>query len=533
MATSQVISNLVGGSNRGKFPKTCGSELSVNMYRAANGKVPYQESMPGLKMVRQIGGKCRGVFVTTRGLADIHSPEDMYVAMGNRLMRVTEDTATKVLTLANNGLSVTFAETGGPRAMLLVCDGSGLFAVDLETGDWKQVQLPAAVNGNGETIRPTHVAVVNGAIVVNDVESGYVYYSNPYPLANDTREVFDLQDGQVQYEPDGITVKKKTVDSFLYCFYDDYGTQQFFLSESSSDNINGLVSVGQYLYVFGSKSAEIYSYLGEQYNTWSRVSFTTQTAFGLEAPDSLAVNGNTVTFIASGHQYGKCVMAAVGTQFTRISEDWLDEKLDSEDTTSCRAFTYAHGGHSFYVLQLDTLGQTWCYDGEFKEWHQRCSRSYVSGLEIQWRVRGLGYWHEKFYAFTGDGGMYLFGPTYWWEDYPQRKKVPVVRHRQTPAIMSDNRPFIIEEVAIECNSGSCPDQMADPKVLLEVSKDGGETYGNVRTAAFGKTGHFSHRVRFHALGMVRQAVLRVTFSEPMDFVITDCDIRAGKTGAMI
>ena len=49
MATSQVISNLVGGSNRGKFPKTCGSELSVNMYRAANGKVPYQESMPGLK----------------------------------------------------------------------------------------------------------------------------------------------------------------------------------------------------------------------------------------------------------------------------------------------------------------------------------------------------------------------------------------------------------------------------------------------------------------------------------------------------
>jgi hypothetical protein len=33
--------------------------------------------------------------------------------------------------------------------------------------------------------------------------------------------------------------------------------------------------------------------------------------------------------------------------------------------------------------------------------------------------------------------------------------------------------------------------------------------------------------------MVRLAVIRITFSEPMDFVMTDCDVRAAKTGAMI
>jgi hypothetical protein len=68
---------------------------------------------------------------------------------------------------------------------------------------------------------------------------------------------------------------------------------------------------------------------------------------------------------------------------------------------------------------------------------------------------------------------------------------------------------------------------------LEVSKDGGMTYGNVRSASFGLTGEYSHRVRWHALGMTRLAVVRITFSEPMDFVLTDCDIRAGRTSAMI
>jgi hypothetical protein len=71
--------------------------------------------------------------------------------------------------------------------------------------------------------------------VINDVQSGYCYYSNRYALAAPTREVFDLDDGQVQYESDGITVKMKTVDSFEWCFYDDYHVQNYFLSTGSSD----------------------------------------------------------------------------------------------------------------------------------------------------------------------------------------------------------------------------------------------------------------------------------------------------------
>lgn len=531
MATSQVMQFLVGKSAKGKYPAVQGSELSVNMYRGDNGGKVFMESVPGIEHIYQISGKCRGVYVSTRGLADDNSPEDMFVVMGNVLWRVNENNRTKILNVAPGSRRISFAETGGPRAMMLVADGANLFWYDIATGTHGIVQLPVAVEGDGHMVKPSHVSVISGCIVINDIDSGYCYYSKPYALADDTRQVFDLDNGQVQYEADGVTVKMKTVSSFEWCFYDDYHTQMFFNGESSSDSVNGLIACGSYLYVFGPKSVEVMAYQGAEYNTWSRLYFSAQSSFGLESPNSLCQVGNTVFFLSSGQARGKCIMAATGTNFEPVSDSWLDEKLESENTDTAYTFAYSTSHHQFLVLQLNTLKETWCLDLATKEWHQRTSRDHTTTLETQWRVGGIAYWHQKFYAFTNDG---MFGHFRGFvEEWKDGFKLPVIRHRQGPVFVSDNRPFILEEVALECNVGCGEDYKEDPEVLLEVSKDGGMTYGNVRSAKFGRTGMYSHRVRWHALGMTRLAVLRITFSEPMDFVLTDCDVRAAKTRAMI
>ena len=367
--------------------------------------------------------------------------------------------------------------------------------------------------------------------MINDTDSGYCYYSIRYPLAYSTRQVFDLVDGQVQYEDDGITVKMKSVDPFEWVFYDDYHSQQFFLSTGSSDCVNGLISVGNYLYVFGPKSVEVKSYQGSEYQTWADLYFSAQSTFGLESPNSLCQVGNTVFFISAGQQRGKCVMAVTGTNFEVISDQWLDEKLESEVTDTAYIFPYSTSHHMFIVMQANTIGETWCFDLSTKEWHQRTSRDHNTTLERQWRVGGVAYWQEKFYAFTNDGLFCRFSG--WTEQWKDDVEMPVIRHRQGPVFSSDNRPFVMEELALECNVGTNPDYKQRPEVLLEVSKDGGMTFGNVRSTSFGLTGEYSHRVRWHALGITRLAVVRITFSEPMDFVLTDCDVRAGKTGAMM
>ena len=276
---------------------------------------------------------------------------------------------------------------------------------------------------------------------------------------------------------------------------------------------------------------EVKTYQGGEYATWSDLYFSAHNSFGLEAPDSLCQVGNTVFFISTGQARGKCVMAATATNFEPVSDSWLDELLESENTDSAYAFAYATSHHQFVVLQLGTLKKCWTLDLATKEWHARTSRDRNTTLEIQWRVGGMAYWHQKFYCFTNDG---LFAEYDGYvEEYNSGNPLPVIRHRQGPVFVSDNRPFIMEEVALECNSGCTPDYREDPDVLLELSRDGGMTWGNVRASKFGRTGQYSHRVRWHALGMVRLAVIRITFSEPMDFVMTDCDVRAAKTGAMI
>lgn len=535
MATSKIINNLVGSTKKAKYPAVQGSELSVNMYPAKNGDSVYMESLPGMKALSSIGGRCRGAYVSTIGLDSEHSPEDMFAVMGSVLYRFNAyGERTAIGTVANNGKRVSFAEAGGPRALLLIADGSSLYYYDLlEGGSLKQVQLPERITSKGGTVTPTHVAVVAGSIVVNDSGSGYVYYSKPYPLNNDKRTMFDVVNGEVQYESDGVTVKTSVVDSDRHVFEDDYGAQQYFNTESSSDNVNAVYAVGPALYIYGPKTVEIWQRGSGEYEDWVRTSYTAQSSFGLEAPNSVSSSGSIVYFVASGAQYGKSVMMVSGTSFKKISEEWLDEKLLKESTDSAYGFCYSVGEHNFYVLQLNSLGETWVYDAFDGGWHQRTSRDRISGTEIQWRAGGIAYYREKFYTFTNDGMVCRFQDDYWMEDFPDGTALPMIRHRQTAVITDGLKPFTIEGITIECNVGTWDDYSLKPMLLVEVSKDGGNTFGNVRSCSLGKSGDYSHRVKLFNCGLNRLGVLRVTYSHPTDLVLTYCGIRGEATGAMM
>lgn len=536
MGVSKVYNNLIGSSRKAKFPAVMGSELSVNMYPGKNGQQQYMESLPGLQRYLDIPGRCRGCFVSTIGLKSEASPEDLFVVMGAVLWRVDAyGNKTKIGRVAFNSHRVSFAEAGGPRALLLVADGANLWYYDLlEGGELKPIQLPERVTAEGGTITPSHVAVVAGSIIVNDTGSGYAYYSKPYPLNNDRRQMFDIVDGKVQYEDDGVTVKMVEVDSDKHVFEDDYGAPMFLNGESSSDNLVALYAIGPTLYLFGQKSVDIYQRGSGEFEDWIRTSYTTMNSFGLEAPDSLASVGGSLYFVASGAQYGKAVMRVTGTNFERVSEDWLENKLLKETTSSAYGFCYAVGEHSFYVLQCGSIGETWCLDmGMGNEWHQRTSRDRTSGVEGQWRVGGIAYYREKFWAFTGDGMMCKAHSDYWKEDYPDGTSLPMIRHRQTAVITDGLKPFTFEELTVECNVGTWQDYSLKPMLLLEVSRDGGNTFGNVKSASLGRTGEYSHRVRWMNIGFNRLCVIRITYSHETDLVLTACSIRAESTAEEI
>ena len=108
----------------------------------------------------------------------------------------------------------------------------------------------------------------------------------------------------------------------------------------------------------------------------------------------------------------------------------------------------------------------------------------------------------------------------------------MIRHRISPVITSDLKPFVIEYLSVECNVGTWDDYTLKPMMLLEVSHDGTNTWSNVRSASLGRTGDYAHRVQWFNLGYGRLQAIRLTYSHPTDLVLTFASVRAESTGAM-
>ena len=544
MSKTTVTNYLISpGTNKGKHPSTMGSSWSCNMFLDINTENRYLASLPGLQFQHkfQTSARCRGAYVSSVGLGTQNQQENAFVVFGNNLYRLDwVGNYTKIGQVASGTLRVNFAETGGINPYLLVADGSNLWAYNLiEGGELRRISLPERVNGNGGQINPSHVAVVAGSVVINDRTSGFLYYSVPYPLNSDTREVFQTQviDGKRQpiYNPNNAyEIMKTTVDSFEWMFLDSYGVQQFFNAEASSDNVRAITAIGPNLYLFGYKTVEIWQRGSGEDATWQRQSYTANASNGLQAPYSIAVCGSNLYYLGSGQSYAKGVLMVSGQTYTKISEDWLDDKLLGETGDSAYAFAYAQGNHNFYVLQLQNLQETWVYDTETKEWHQRTSRVRDSGNETRWRPSDMIWFKGQFLAFCNDGCMYKHSEDYWYEDYGNSTdRLPMIRHRQGAVIVNEEAPFIFNELSVECNVGTWADYTLQPELLLEVSKDGGNTFGHVRTSRMGRTGQYSHRVMFHVLGYNRLCVLRITYAHPTSLELTACSQRVSPTTRVI
>ena len=535
MSKTTVSNYLLGGTNKARHPATMGAEWSCNMYLETSGKTTYLASVPGIQFYKKIGeGRCRGSYVSSIGKDGVY--EDAFVVFGANVYRIDYSEQVECIgQVANSTGRVVFSETGGLRPFLLIADGQNLWCYNLlEGGTLQQIQLPNRVTGDLGTIRPTAVAVINGSIVINDTNTGFLYYSIPYPLNKVKRKVFNIVGGEVQYtDSTKLEVDTIEVDSISYVFLNDYGVQQFFNAQTSSDAIQSITAIGSSLYLFGTKTIEVWQRGSGDNETWVRTSYTTNASNGIQCPYSIAVVGSTLYYLGSGESFAKGIMRVDGTQYTKISDDWLEAKLLEERSDTVYAFAYAVGSHNFYVLHLPTVGECWVYDTDTNEWHQRVSRDKVSGIEIQWRVAAMSWYRGKFIAYCHDGCAYTHSESYWYEDYADEKSIPMTRHRQGAVIVNENKPFIFNELAIECNVGTWGSYDLAPKMLMEVSKDGGMTFGNVRSCSMGLAGQYSYRVRFQNLGLNRLCVIRLTYSHPTSLELTTVSQRVTPTGRLI
>lgn len=298
----------------------------------------------------------------------------------------------------------------------------------------------------------------------------------------------------------------------------------FASAESNADNtVRGYV-FNQRLYLFGEKTTEPWWNSGVGNPPFDRVEGGI-IRVGLAARMAVSSNDTFMYWLGDDRR----VYRSPGSGFEAVSNIALSSVFESYSTVSdAVGFCFTLQGQNFYHLSFPSEDNTWVYSEPVGQWFE-LSRSGSDG-------RGLSNSHAYAYGknYVSD---YRNSNVYEWDvDTFDENGLPMIRQRDTGVLngallgfpgreLELNRFELILERGIGLISG----QGSDPAVMLQISFDGGRTFGNEQWAKVGKSADFQQKVEWFGLGRGSDIIFRVKTSDPVRFCIhaANADIEIG------
>lgn len=514
----RIIQNIVGGIHRHEIEKVSRS-FTQNMYpetvdseQSTTNKVLL--GIKGNSLALHIEeGPCRGLFRASRGK---DGNPVLFGCWGSSVyvIRKTFDGFSKrKIGQVSNALAepVHFTETGGEGSAhphLVVVDGASVFAVDTTLSDsymaqdWRSIPLPTRVGDTTHTqkIQPSHVAYLYGYLIVNDVGSDAFYTSIQYPFeTTDDNEniIYDV----FYADPDGE--------------YNGYGFVTY--AEWNPDNITAICSNGSYLYTFGPRSVQAFSYRDNINQPFVSPDNAAE-SIGIRAPESLATCGPYTAWLGSSDVGQNGIYIMEGNQKQRVSTISIERQISHmkypEDAVGQ---FWEENQHLFYAITFRSDKTTLVYDLTEKEWHAR--QSYEQGL---WRPQYATFAYNRIFfgEFKSDVLTYLDD-----SKYTEWDGLCIVRLRRGGAIYSDNSPFFVDALNITLNNGQIDNPTLEPRVMMRYSTDGND-WTDMEVGSMGAIGRYDHQTTWWNLGMCRYLTVEVSCSDPVDFAIVSAKVNA-------
>jgi hypothetical protein len=409
------------------------------------------------------------------------------------------------------GVSV-FADTGlGPQRGAIVfqeqlytlCDNT-LFRVDAEGACVALGTIPgsgdAPMAENGIQI----VALSEGA--------GYVYDGAVSKITDtDFRSATDLtfSDNFILFveQASGRFFGSGLLDA------EDYDSLDFATAESAPDNLVGTIADHGQVFLGGTRSCELWEIVGGAGFPYART-FNGVIELGCGAGQSIAKGDNVIFFI----DHTRIGRRLDGLTPTRITQHGVEQAWQQYSTVAdAEGFCITIDGHLYWVINFPTAQATWVYDLTTQEWHERSS--YGSNL---WRVKWALHCYGK--VLCGDresGKIGVLDPAVFaeWGD-------PLIASWTYPSVYAEGRTAFHRrlETIMETGVGISSGQGADPKIMLEVSDDGGRTFEVIQPRSIGAMGKYRTRVTWDQLGSSEDRVYRQSISDPIQRAILDTQL---------
>jgi hypothetical protein len=283
----------------------------------------------------------------------------------------------------------------------------------------------------------------------------------------------------------------------------------FATAESDPDNLVRVIAESGQLTLLGAKTCEIWGDSGAADFPYSKVGGSA-VEWGLVARWSLAKYMNSLAFLGRNRlgQVQVCLMSGASVQ--PISNPQIEVEFTSYgDTSNATGFAYMVNGHPFYQINFPTPGKSWLYDGQSRSW----SRLESSGglHRVQYAVKLLGSIYGADYE---TGNLYKIDPDEYTDNGQTIVREFISRHQNSGNFTRLSELWIEMESGVGLQSG----QGTNPQVILQVSRDGGHTYGNELMASFGRVGQYKARANWHRLGRARDWTFRFRVTDPVKTV---------------
>lgn len=293
----------------------------------------------------------------------------------------------------------------------------------------------------------------------------------------------------------------------------------FATAEFAPDNlVRGMADSGQ-AYLFGEKTTEVWGDSGAADFPYAKVTGGA-VEWGLEARWSLSKFMNSLVFLGRNRLGQVQVCAMAGAQVQPISNPQLEAKFTSYgDMSNATGFAYMVDGHPFYQINFPTVGKSWLYDGQSKSWSRLES---FGGLHrVQGAVQLLGSIYGADYQ---NGKLYKIEPDVYTDDGQMIVREFTSRHQTIGDYTHMPEMWIEMETGVGLQSG----QGQTPQVMLQISKDGGKTWGNELWRSFGKVGEYLARPRWTRLGRARSWLFKFRVTDPVKVVFVAAWGRVGR-----
>ncbi len=291
-----------------------------------------------------------------------------------------------------------------------------------------------------------------------------------------------------------------------------WGALDFASAESNPDDIVVVASDNGNVHLFGSLSTEFWTNTGSLDFPFERISGGAN-EWGCAAPETVVKYDNTLAFLAK-NRMGEVIVARLnGYLPQRISNPELESIINSYTSVSdAVAYSYMLGGHPMLVLSFPSAERSWLYDGLSDCW------SILKSNDIP-RHRselGINYLDRTVVTDYDNGNLYRLNPNIYTDNGESIEFEVIGRH-----LAENNDRVVCDSIQlnIEAGVGLSVGQGDNPQIMMQVSKDGGHTYGVERWVTMGAIGAYKARANWHRLGLARDWVFKFRITDPVKRVI--------------